>query len=71
MRALLLIDIQNDFIPGGSLAVPNGNEIIAAVNNLQQQFDVVAATQDWHPQNHKSFASNHENKNIFDVIELH
>lgn len=71
MRALLLIDIQNDFIPGGSLAVPDGNEIIAIVNNLQQQFDVVAATQDWHPQNHKSFAGNHTNKNTFDVIQLH
>lgn len=71
MRALLLIDIQNDFIPAGSLAVPDGNEIIPIVNHLQQQFDVVAATQDWHPLNHKSFAGNHTNKNVFDIIELH
>ncbi|HEX8677500.1 MAG TPA: bifunctional nicotinamidase/pyrazinamidase [Segetibacter sp.] len=71
MKALLLVDIQIDFIPGGSLAVPGGNEIISIVNNLQQQFDVVAATQDWHPGNHKSFASNHKDKNTFDIIQLH
>lgn len=71
MRALLLIDIQNDFIPGGSLAVPGGDEIIPVANRLQSHFDVVVATQDWHPPNHKSFASNHEDKNNFDVIDLH
>ena len=71
MKALLLVDIQIDFIPGGSLAVPGGNEIISIVNNLQQQFDVVAATQDWHPGNHKSFASNHKEKKAFDIIQLH
>lgn len=71
MRALLLIDIQNDFIPGGSLAVPGGNEIVSIVNQLQQQFEIVAATQDWHPQNHKSFASNHKDKTTFDIIEIH
>jgi nicotinamidase/pyrazinamidase len=70
MKALLLVDIQIDFIPGGSLAVPGGNEIISIVNNLQQQFDVVAATQDWHPDNHKSFASNHKEKKAFDIIQL-
>jgi nicotinamidase/pyrazinamidase len=71
MKALLLVDIQIDFIPGGSLAVPGGNEIISIVNDLQQQFDLVAATQDWHPGNHKSFASNHKGKNTFDIIQLH
>jgi len=71
MKALLLIDIQNDFIPGGSLAVPGGNEIIAVCNSLQAHFDVVVATQDWHPANHQSFASNHSDKKPFDVIELH
>jgi nicotinamidase/pyrazinamidase len=71
MKALLLVDIQIDFIPGGSLAVPGGNEIISIVNDLQQQFDLVAATQDWHPGNHKSFASNHKDKNTFDIIQLH
>lgn len=70
MRALLLIDIQNDFIPGGSLAVPGGDEIIPVANNLQKHFDLVVATQDWHPGNHKSFAGNHEGKNNFEVIDL-
>lgn len=70
MKALILIDIQNDFIPGGSLEVPNGNEIIPFVNNLQEKFDLVVATQDWHPQNHVSFASNHEGKEPFEIIDL-
>jgi nicotinamidase/pyrazinamidase len=70
MKALLLIDIQNDFIPGGSLAVPGGNEIIAKCNSLQQKFEVVVATQDWHPEDHKSFAANHTGKNEFEVIDL-
>ncbi|RAU83241.1 bifunctional nicotinamidase/pyrazinamidase [Pontibacter arcticus] len=70
MRAFLLIDIQNDFLPGGSLAVPDGDKVIPLVNQLQPGFDLVVATQDWHPQNHKSFASNHTNKNAFDVIDL-
>lgn len=69
MKALLLIDIQNDFLPGGSLAVPNGDEILPLVNALQSQFDLVVATQDWHPQNHKSFASNHEGQAVFAQIE--
>lgn len=70
MKALLLIDIQNDFIPGGALAVPGGDEIINAVNKLQDHFDLVIATQDWHPSNHKSFASQHEGKEVFEKIEL-
>lgn len=70
MKALLLIDIQNDFLPGGALAVPEGDAIIPIVNKLQEQFDLVVATQDWHPDNHKSFASNHEGKNTFEVIKL-
>jgi nicotinamidase/pyrazinamidase len=69
MNALLLIDIQNDFLPGGSLAVPEGDEIIEIVNEIQEKFDLVVATQDWHPVNHKSFAINHD-KQLFDVIEL-
>ena len=71
MKALLLIDIQNDFLPGGALAVPEGDLIIPIANKLQEQFDLVVATQDWHPANHKSFASSHENKKPFDLIELH
>ncbi|WP_026463379.1 bifunctional nicotinamidase/pyrazinamidase [Adhaeribacter aquaticus] len=70
MKALLLIDIQNDFIPGGSLAVPEGDQIISVVNQIQPQFDLVVATQDWHPANHKSFASNHAGKQVFEQIEL-
>ena len=70
MNALLLIDIQNDFIPGGALAVPGGDEIVDIVNKLQSKFDLVVATQDWHPANHKSFASQHEGKQVFDKIEL-
>ncbi len=61
--------MQVDFMPGGALAVPEGNEIIPVINNLQEKFDLVIATQDWHPENHVSFASNHENKNPFDTID--
>jgi len=70
MKVLLLIDIQNDFILGGALAVGGGDEIIPVVNELQPKFDLVVATQDWHPINHKSFASAHPRKNVFDVIDL-
>jgi nicotinamidase/pyrazinamidase len=71
MKALLLIDIQHDFLPGGALAVPEGDQIIPLVNKLQQQFNLVIATQDWHPAGHKSFASTHAGKQPFDQIELH
>jgi nicotinamidase/pyrazinamidase len=70
MRALLLIDIQNDFLPGGALAVPGGNQIMAVVNPLQQHFDLVVATQDWHPYDHKSFASQHPGELEFNSIDL-
>jgi len=70
MKALVIVDIQNDFLPGGSLAVPGGDKIIPVVNELQQHFELVVATQDWHPADHKSFASNHANKKPFDIIEL-
>jgi nicotinamidase/pyrazinamidase len=70
MKALLLIDIQNDFIPGGSLAVNGGDEIIPLINHLQQSFDLVIATQDWHPANHKSFASQHPGKKVFEETLL-
>ncbi len=71
MKALLLIDIQVDFLPGGALAVQEGDQIISLVNKLQEKFDLVVATQDWHPDTHKSFASNHEGKVPFNTIELH
>ena len=70
MKALILIDIQNDFLPGGALAVPNGDEIISVVNTLQNNFELAIATQDWHPRDHKSFASNHLGKKAFEVIDL-
>jgi nicotinamidase/pyrazinamidase len=71
MNVLILIDIQNDFIPGGSLPVPQGNEIIKLVNELQGSFELVVATQDWHPDNHKSFATQHPGKKQFETISLH
>ncbi len=70
MKTLILIDIQNDFCPGGSLAVPRGDEIIPIVNELQAGFDLVIATQDWHPSDHVSFASNHRGKTPFDTMDL-
>lgn len=70
MKVLLLIDIQNDFLPGGALAVPHGDKIIPIVNKLQKHFDLVVATQDWHPVNHKSFASNHKAKKVFEKVML-
>lgn len=70
MKALIVVDIQNDFIPGGPLAVPEGDTIIPLINQMQEKYDLVVATQDWHPANHKSFASQHPGKNIFDKIML-
>lgn len=70
MNALLLIDLQNDFLEGGSLAVPKGNEVIPIINQIQSRFDLVVATQDWHPANHKSFASNHKGRKVFEKIDL-
>ncbi len=70
MKALLIVDIQNDFLPGGALAVPEGNEIISVVNAIQPHFPLVIATQDWHPAGHKSFASSHPGKQVMDTIML-
>jgi nicotinamidase/pyrazinamidase len=68
-RALIIIDVQNDFCPGGSLAVPGGDEIIGTINKLSGKFERIIATQDWHPHNHISFAFNHAGKKDFDVID--
>lgn len=68
MKALIIVDIQNDFVAGGSLEVPFGEQIIPLVNELSTRFDLVVATQDWHPASHKSFASNHDGKKAFDNI---
>jgi nicotinamidase/pyrazinamidase len=70
MKALILVDIQNDFLPGGALAVPDGDKVIAIANKLQPLFPLVVATQDWHPANHGSFAASHPRKNVFEQIEL-
>lgn len=70
MRALLVVDVQNDFCPGGSLAVAEGDEIIPLIHELTEHFDRVIYTQDWHPAGHLSFASSHEGKRPFDTIEM-
>jgi nicotinamidase/pyrazinamidase len=69
-KVLLIVDVQSDFLSGGNLAVPGGDEIISLVNKLQEKFELVIATKDWHPKNHKSFASQHRNKQAGDVIIL-
>ncbi|MDZ7659160.1 bifunctional nicotinamidase/pyrazinamidase [Fodinibius sp.] len=70
MKALLIVDVQNDFCPGGALEVPNGDQIIPTINKLSAQFDVVIQTQDWHPEGHSSFASSHQGKEPFETIEM-
>ncbi len=69
-HALLVIDVQNDFCPAGSLAVEGGNEIVASINVMMGDFRSVVLTQDWHPANHSSFASNHNGKNPFELIDM-
>jgi len=70
MKALINVDIQNDFLPGGALAVPDGDLIVPIANRLQTMFPLVVATQDWHPANHGSFATNHAGKKVFEQIDL-
>ena len=70
MNALIIVDIQNDFLPGGALAVKEGDLVIPVINKLQNNFELVVATQDWHPADHKSFASIHYGKKVFDEIML-
>lgn len=70
MKALLIVDVQNDFCPGGALEVPNGDEIIPTINKLSESFDHVLQTQDWHPEGHSSFASSHPGKELFETIEM-
>lgn len=69
-RAFLLVDVQNDFLPGGALAVPGGDEIIEPINRLTADYDLIVATQDWHPAGHGSFAANHPGRQIYEVIDL-
>ncbi len=70
MKALLLVDLQNDFLPGGALAVPGGDEVVPVANLLQLHFDRVIATQDWHPADHGSFASNYVGRQPGELVEL-
>lgn len=70
MKTLIIIDVQNDFIPGGALAVPKGDEVVPVINSLQEKFDLIIATQDWHPEEHASFAANHHEKKEFESIDL-
>jgi nicotinamidase/pyrazinamidase len=69
--ALILVDLQNDFMPGGALGVPHGDDVIPIANDLARRFDLVIATQDWHPPNHHSFAAAHPGHKVGDVIDLH
>ncbi len=69
-HALLVVDVQNDFCPGGALAIDRGDEILPTVNRLIEESEHVILTQDWHPANHTSFASNHSEKKPFDMVEM-
>ncbi len=70
MPALLIVDMQNDFMPGGALAVPHADEIIPLINALIPKFSLVVATQDWHPADHASFAANHPGKHPGEVVQV-
>lgn len=71
MKALLLIDIQNDFLPGGALAVDRGDEVVSVANRLMQDHELVVATQDWHPSHHESFASRHSGRKPGETVHLY
>jgi nicotinamidase/pyrazinamidase len=70
MHALVLVDLQYDFLPGGALAVAHGDEVIPIACKLMPRFDIVVATQDWHPQSHQSFAANNPGKQVGEMSEL-
>ncbi len=70
-NVLVIVDVQNDFVPGGALPVPGGDQVVDVINPLQKNFELVVATQDWHPANHVSFASNHPGNKPGDSIMLH
>lgn len=70
-KALIWVDLQNDFLPGGALAVPEGDRVIAVANRVARDFSRVVATQDWHPADHGSFAAQHPGRTPGEVIELH
>lgn len=70
MRVLLVVDLQNDFCPGGALGIERGDEVVAVANRLSPDFPLVLATQDWHPPNHGSFAANRPGRRPFEIDEL-
>ncbi|MFC2126300.1 bifunctional nicotinamidase/pyrazinamidase [Bacteroidota bacterium] len=70
MKALIVVDVQNDFLTGGALAVPDGDQVIPVINKLMEEFDWIIATQDWHPAGHGSFASSHQRNQPGDLIDL-
>ncbi|MEM7733556.1 MAG: isochorismatase family protein, partial [Pseudomonadota bacterium] len=70
MHALIVVDVQNDFCPGGALAVAGGDEIVPGINALMDQMDAVVLTQDWHPAGHSSFASSHPGQEVMSLIEM-
>ncbi|KMK65897.1 bifunctional nicotinamidase/pyrazinamidase [Puniceibacterium sp. IMCC21224] len=70
MQALIVIDVQNDFCPGGALAVAEGDEVVAPINAMMADFDAVVLTQDWHPAGHSSFASQHPGKAPLELTEM-
>jgi len=69
-KALLLVDLQNDFCPNGALPVAEGDQVMTIANQLQPHFEHIIATKDWHPVNHISFANNHQGHHLFDVINI-
>lgn len=69
-QALIVIDLQNDFCPGGALAVPEGDQIVSKINALMAEYPIVILTQDWHPAGHSSFASSHDGKSPYDLIDM-
>ena len=69
-NALIVIDVQNDFCPGGALAVPEGDQIVSGINALMPDFDAVILTQDWHPAGHSSFASSHAGKGPYETVDV-
>jgi len=69
-KALILVDIQNDFVPGGALAVPNGDQVVPVANRIMPDYNLIIATKDWPPANHQSFASQHPDNKVGDVIDL-
>jgi nicotinamidase/pyrazinamidase len=69
-NALIIVDVQNDFLPGGALPIPQGDEVVPVINRLTEVFDLVIATQDWHPADHVSFVSQHPGCKVGEIIEL-